>query len=1036
MTGIRNEAGRSTVGVIVALALSLAYFASLAPYGLELADEGHLLHGIYRTYQGQLPYVDFHSGYSPAVYYSNVGVFKLLGLNLVSLRLVLALVNALGVVCLYWLARHVGASVAAAGTACLLYVGLIPFHDGQFAPFNIPYPAWYVTLFWLLSLVALLRWWETGRARFVLVAGLTAGMSFAFKQNGGLLNLAGIGIAVTLLQRPMASGDGSRAPGWVATAASAVHRIVPVLGALGFFEMMRRSAGMREGLLFALPLGVVVLWQMLAGSRRIGRPVSPGIYWRDVLLVSAGFLVVTLPWSTYFWRQLGPALFLRTILYIGAGYEQHYFIPYPAISQWGVRLALGLIAAVVLGKLVKRGLVPGRLIGAAALAGLVIATTWIFLYPPPMVEGFQRSVVMRVNDIAFSLVLLLEWAAIVFYLMAAAGGRNANGFVSAAAAGGDSRAGRHAGAFLIVLLSAILMHAQLYPRSDFMHLVYALPGVLILGARLLDAFVELWVARAPSAGTAALLRWGACTPIWALALIMLAPALGRIEYLARSGWGRDAAAVVKLEVPRAPLLIEPAAGRLFQSLNSTVTYLETHSRPEDFVFTFPCLDVLAFLADRRDPTKHGYYYPGSPGHAVEAEVIDALRATRPRYLVALHDHALFFVVAPFYYFNLRQHVAEAYEFDRQMGMFDVLRLADASRERNSGKGGAAVAQNRNDLATVLALWRRELDHRRGRLASRLAAALDDLGGSSPESLAGMIGGLDAPAQRLLAELVHKSRSAAGAAALAEAVAAGELAHPEVELFIRVVGAIGDLQSVAPLLRALEGTEGPRRFALAGALFHVTSKSWIENYWYVPSERSELREIESALPAAQLIQWIDDPWQSPALRSFAIRVAGRRQSRTFIPFLVRLLGDVNENPQLRVDAAHSLVELGYGIEVFPTIGRVLAQGDLAAAVLTVELYQRAPKVGRALIVEAMRALHPGVRAQAFWVGAAVADARLSKELRAGLSDPDPEVRMAASWALGNLGDESALDALEKVARDGDDEVQAFALRAIQRVRSQE
>src|SRR5262245_52130674 len=149
MTTHATPRGRSfgnVVGLLVVI-LSLAYFGMLAPYGLELADEGHLVHQIYRTYLGQIPYIDFHTGYTPGVYYLNAALFALFGPNLLVVRLCLAVINGLSIGCLYWVGRRLGASRIAAATAGLLYVAFIPFFDGRFAPSNIPYPAWYVTFF-------------------------------------------------------------------------------------------------------------------------------------------------------------------------------------------------------------------------------------------------------------------------------------------------------------------------------------------------------------------------------------------------------------------------------------------------------------------------------------------------------------------------------------------------------------------------------------------------------------------------------------------------------------------------------------------------------------------------------------------------------------------------------------------------------------------------------------------------------------------------------------------------------------------------
>ena len=1010
------------------LLLCVAYYVALVPYGLELADEGHLVEQIYRTYSGELPYIDFHSGYSPAVYYWNAALFRLFGVNLLVVRLCLALLNSAGLYAIYWLARHLGASRLTAAAAAMLYLALMPFQDGQFASFNIPYPAWYVTAFWLLSVICIVRWWESGRGGMWLLAGLCAGAVFSFKQNSGLLNLVAVGIAVPLLEYP--TPDARAARGRLAAGLSrwepAMQWLVPLLGVTTVI-LMFSQAGLKEVCLYAVPLAVVVLWQLLVPGAQVSRPVPALQLWRDLLWVATGFATVTLPWAVYFWFKLGTAQFLRTIFYIGVGYQQFYFIPYPSIGVWAVAIAGGIGLAAAIGVLIKRRWAPPRLVAVLVVATILLAAAGFVLHPPPMIEGFQRSVVMRTENVAFALVLFTQWAAILAYLVQTWRWR----------ARGERR-GAGAGLFLIVLVSAILMHAQLYPRSDFMHLVYAAPCILVLGARLLEVLANLWargLARAPRSRLA--IRIAIAAPVYAVALVLLAPALQRIDYLVRTR--HDADALIRLDTPRAPLVINAAAGRMFLSLSATTRYLRRHSQPDQYLFTFPCLDFVTFLADRREPTRHGYYYPGSPGHAVEAEVIDSLRARPPRYIVALHDHALFFVSAPSYYFNLHRFVTTHYTLERRIGMFDILRPDGGGRDvpvldtpDTGGDDATHAARVTDTVADTVALWQQELQYTRGAAARAIGSELRSLSTSDPEALAAAIGRLPPSAQRSVAQLTLLSRSGAAAAALAIALPQPSVSDTMGEQFLRVISAVGDSRSVVPMLDTLPGSSGRTRDALAGSLFFVASKSWVENYWYAPSKPSELPHFDEALPIARMIQWIDNPFESPALRSFAIRMAGQRQERVCVPYLVRVLGDAKENPQLRADAACALVQLGYGQAVFPVIGSLLGADNAVPAVLTVALYSRAPDVGRRLLLEAMALPEAAARAQAFWIAGAVDDPQLLPALTGGLSDTVPEVRQAAAWALGNLGDPDSVRALQFALHDRDDDVETFAERAIQRI----
>ncbi len=1042
----------SAAGALLLL-LSVAYFGILAPYGLELADEGHLVHQIYRTYLGQLPYVDFHTGYTPAVYYWNAAVFSLFGVNLVLVRLCLAAVNALSVWCLFWLARRLGASVPAAVVTGLLYLAFIPFFDGHFASFNIPYPAWYGTLFWLLSLMCVLCWWERRGAIWWLVAGLCAGMAFAFKQNGGLLNLAALAMTACLMERPVSGDQGpmSRLGAGLRRAERTVRWLLPLGGTLALMAMFDRAAGVREVEVFALPLLVVALWQLLVPRARLARPVHALTLWRDLLLLALGFLLVTVPWVAYFWQRLGTAGLLESILYIGgsSNYQKFYFVLYP---QVGFSCVLFLAVGGVLvstGLLMRRGWLPRRLVMAALAMALLGATLW--LIRRPMVEGFQRSVVLFVQDLSFALVLATAWAAIAVHIGQTARRRPsdppdiADVLVMPADSLERDRLVQSSGTFLIVLVSGILMHAQLFPRSDFQHLVFSAPAVVVLGGQMFGALATLWGrGMARRARDRRVVRVAALLPVYAVVAIALAPAVSRIEYMVRAAWEQDGTALVRLESPYAPLVMEPAAARSFMALSSAVHYVQAHTRPDDFVFTFPCLDAFAFLLDRRDPTRHGYYYPGSPGRAVEAEVIDTLRDRQPPYIVALHDHALYFSDSPLYYFNLRHYVSRHYHPVQRLDMFDVLRRNDDAAEPPPVEEASAVGERTGDetpgtagmpvgdFAGTVALWRRELEHRRGATARQVDAALAAMPSADVESLAGVALTLDSSGQRLLVDLVRKSRSAAGAAALATALEAHALSAPVRDLFLQAIMERGDQRSVVPLLETLKNAEFAELGGISTSLFYVESRAAVESYWYVPRKRLDGAAIDDVLPVAQAITWIDNPWELLGLRFFAIGMAGSHDDQRFTPFLVRVLGDANENPALRVNAAQGLVGDGRGDELFPMIVSLLTALSPFPPVLAAEVYRQAPERSRSNLVQSMHATNDNERATAFWIAAGAQDGELIDELRAGLSDPLMEVRIAAVWGLGNLGGDDVLPELGQVSRDGNKDLAVFAERAIQRI----
>ena len=188
---------------VLSFVLGLAYFGSFVGYGINLEDEGALVSQMSRFADGDRLYEDFHIGYTPGVYLLHGAIMKLSGHSLIAGRWVLATTMASTMALLYLLGWQISHRKWLALAPPLLYLASVPIHPGNFVSSNIPYPVWYNVLLWAAGMLALHAFGRGKGLRWLLVAGLLAGVNFAFKPNVGLFQLAAsslLALAVIPLQ--------------------------------------------------------------------------------------------------------------------------------------------------------------------------------------------------------------------------------------------------------------------------------------------------------------------------------------------------------------------------------------------------------------------------------------------------------------------------------------------------------------------------------------------------------------------------------------------------------------------------------------------------------------------------------------------------------------------------------------------------------------------------------------------------------------------------------------------------------------------
>ena len=988
---------RSPAGARLAVAvfaLTFAYFALFVRYGLNVDDEGTLLAEFHRTYLGQLPYRDFHIGYTPLGHYFQAFLFSLFGVSVEPLRWALAVSNGLVAALLFAVGRRI-VPAAFALLPSLVYCAIIPFYPGEFASFNVPYPAWYGVLFGVAGFWMLLRALESGGLRWFAASGLTAGLAFSFKPNVGLFQLASAGLVFLLVLEPPAGGRASRWQGlawWLL-----------LLGlALGLTVVFANQAIARDVRIFLLPIGVVLLTLTLRRLAGRSADAPPRALVAAGMVYGAALLTAILPWAVAFLRVLGPQRFARQVLFIGAGFERYYYVPFHAAGRWDVALVLLAFAVAVVGLLVRARVLPASIVvsgGAVAAA----AGAALFLARAEMPDGPHAALVSRSEDLSFTISLLVHWAALAFALPLL----------------WKPARSREEMERLAILVGALATYLQLYPRSDFMHVIAAVPLTLVVGVRLAYRLAACFDA-SPRLGRA--VRIALVGGVLGFVAVRVAPNVAAVVTWDRGPAWRPQAT---LDLATAPLTLELGRAPRFRELEAVVRFLRANTDPGEAIFSFPAIELVCFLSERPQATRRGHFFPGWPGHDVEAEVISHLERAPPRLAVVFHAHQFFFATAPAYYYALREFVQANYRQVADFGHYAVLARQDVQ--------ASELRRPEPEPQPEDALEERYGERIRGLPEDRLTAvhALVAERLDFPWEPAAAL--LDDPDPRIRGEAVRALLGANDpdvAVPLARAVLQGSVPASLRLAVLRRISATADVRAVRQLLELLPSLPDLREREVVLVTLHaVAMKLALSQYWFgIPPSPDPgayrlpgVRGLRGRLAA---------PGEDLRLRMLLAWLLPRTSPRALVPSLQVALG--SEWPVLRSAAAAGLLYLGAdppGLDLLEQVLPVVGSEQTFAPALALAFYRRDPVGGHHKLAAALEAASLFDREPLVWLASATGDRHFRDAFMRLYRIPEHSLRMAVLAGLERLADPATRPFLEVAALDTDYQVREFAERAL-------
>jgi hypothetical protein len=167
--------------LVLGLVTTLSYWLVFLGRGLDVPDEGLLLHVAERLADGQVPYRDVYFIYTPGFQYLLAGLFRMLGPSLAVEHALLFAVHVALVLVVYGLAARLAwRPLAVAAALVVMASGVSPYR----------------TLAGLVTILALTRYAETGRRAWLTASGLLIGGSYLVGQEIGVYTL---GAALGLL---------------------------------------------------------------------------------------------------------------------------------------------------------------------------------------------------------------------------------------------------------------------------------------------------------------------------------------------------------------------------------------------------------------------------------------------------------------------------------------------------------------------------------------------------------------------------------------------------------------------------------------------------------------------------------------------------------------------------------------------------------------------------------------------------------------------------------------------------------------------
>jgi hypothetical protein len=542
---------RAPVYLALACVLALAWYHAshtlFAGWNVP-SDDGVLAQSAERVLRGELPHRDFDALWSGGLDWLNAGAFRLLGVRLSSLRVLVVVAWLIGLAAMFDAARNFLPIWGAAAITWCASLWTLPLSPD-------PLPSWYNLFFALAGSAAVLRAIRGNTRRWMFAAGLTAGASVAVKIVGLYFVAAVFLFCVFEAQSRTKTADvssprASRWYGWLVT--------IGLAGFLGeVLSLVAYDARANTLLQFFAPslaMAVVLIWREWRsdGSTDAARF---GALSELILPFLAGMVAVVAVWIAPYARSGAVSALVRGIFILPQLRFELVTYPLPGLRSAGLSVlpfALLLVAAPYVRQ-------PLRHADRWAL-GVVVALALAFDY--------NGSATVLTTWYAFRaltpcVALLAAW------------------WLLRPPMGEAIPSGRQSAVFFLVSAAATCSLVQV-PMSFVGYFLYFVP-LLMLGAG------ALWTA---------LPRMPREVPLALVALAIGFQLRGSSE-LATNGAPRAADVMVPLGLPRGGILVPREDSARYTAIRAEVARRAT----SEWLYVWHDSPEIYFLTGMRNPTR-------------------------------------------------------------------------------------------------------------------------------------------------------------------------------------------------------------------------------------------------------------------------------------------------------------------------------------------------------------------------------------------------------------------------------------------------